>query len=394
MRIKITFIFLYLISLVAFSQNKSGYVDTEIRMMQIPKSSVANIDDIATYVKSNFSTDNEKVRAVFYWITQTINYDVPAMNSNKLYDNEDQIIVEVLKTKKGVCGHYATLFSRICNGAGIKTVIVYGITKQNGKIDKASHAWNVCFLDGKWQIIDPTWGSGETINGNYVRKLNDVYFLQSPEKSILERFPFDPIWQLLNNPYSFDDFVIGKYSADKSKSPVNFNDSISAYEKQTEFERKCALIQRIESYNPINSLILKFLNHQKSDISVFQYNHSVEMYNNATASLTIAINDINDFIAYRNKQFIPKRSDTAMKLMLESVEALLIRYKTDIDKIKYTEPSLRNLISEANNSYQSALNAYTEQKAFLDKYLSTAKFFRKSLLYNYYWMGIPLNQKK
>lgn len=390
--------FLLLVLIVTFqivsAQNKSSLTNTEMLMMQIPKTSVSNTNDIAAYVKSNFSTDNEKVRAVFYWITQTINYDVPAMNSNKQYESEDQIIDEVLKTKKGVCGHYATLFSRICNSAGVKTVVVLGISKQNGKIDDLSHAWNVCFLNGKWQIIDPTWGSGEIINGKYVRKLNDTYFLRSPEKSILERFPFDPIWQLLNSPFSFDDFVKGKYSADKSKSQINFIDSISIYEKQTEFDQKLSVIQRIESYNPINSQILQYLSDLKSELNVFQSNQSIEIFNAATQSLNQAINDLNDFINYRNKQFTPKRSDVGIKLMLESVETLFMRYKTEIDKIKHTDPMIRNSISDANKAYQSAYEAYNEQKAFLDKYLSTGKFFRKSLFYHYYWMGIPLNQKK
>jgi hypothetical protein len=43
---------------------------------------------------------------------------------------------------------------------------------------------------------------------------------------------------------------------------------------------------------------------------------------------------------------------------------------------------------------QSMEQALAEQRTFLDKYLSTAKIFRKSLFYNYNWMGIPLHQNK
>lgn len=393
MKRAILFIAIVLSSVTVSAQQNSAYVETDSRMMKIPRDFTQSADNIASYIKFNFKTDEQRVRAAFYWITQSITYDVEGMNATKQYDNDQQIIEEVLKNRKGVCGHYATLFSSICNQVGVKTIVVHGLTKQNGKVDKMAHAWNVCFVNEKWQIIDPTWGSGYIITDRYVRKLNDEFFLQKAEKSILHRYPFDPIWQLTERPVEFQDFASKVSKTNSSNSPISYNDSIATYLKLSDFDQKIAIVRRIKNEHT-NQLIADYKSHLENDINTLQANVSIEIFNNAVNIMNQGIADLNEFIAYRNKQFLPKKADAGIQLMLDNVELSLKRYKLELSKIKFLEPTLRNAIADSDKLFEDVTKAYLEQKEFLDKYISTSKMFRKSLFYNYYWMGIPLNPKK
>ena len=394
MRFRLTLLLCLCFSLFALAQSTARYVDTDVRIMQIPKSSTRTVEDIATYIKANFSTDEEKARAAFYWISQTISYDIASMNSTNYYENEQQVVDEVMKSRKGVCMHYAALMSRICNRVGVKTFVVGGYTRQNGKVDILSHAWNVSFVNGKWQIIDPTWGTGQIVNGKFVRQLNNEFFLMQPEEGIKSHCPFDPMWQLLQYPIDNNNFSKGIVAIDKSKPLFSFNDSIAAYEKADELTRQKAALRRMEN-NGINSKLLQENQQQiKNRINGIQKNTSIETFNNAVNTLNQAVNDLNEFINYRNKQFTPKRSDAALKLMLENVETILARYKTEVAGITYADAGIKYSLSEINKTVQSLEEALAEQRTFLDKYLSTAKIFRKSLFYNYNWMGAPLHQSK
>lgn len=394
MRFRLTLLLCQCFSLFALAQSTARYVDTDVRIMQIPKSSTRTVDDVAAYIKANFSTDEEKARSVFFWISQTISYDIANMNTINYYDNEQQVVDEVMKSRKGVCMHYATLMSWICNRAGVKTFVVGGYTRQNGKVDILSHAWNVSFVNGKWQIIDPTWGTGQIVNGKFVRQLNNEFFLMQPEEGIKSHCPFDPMWQLLQYPIDNNNFSKGIVAIDKSKPLFSFNDSIAAYEKADELTRQKAALRRMEN-NGINSKLLQENQQQiKNRINGIQKNTSIETFNNAVNTLNQAVNDLNEFINYRNRQFTPKRSDAALKLMLENVETILARYKTEVAGITYADAGIKYSLSEINKTVQSLEEALAEQRTFLDKYLSTAKIFRKSLFYNYNWMGAPLHQSK
>lgn len=394
MRFRLTLLLCLCFSLFALAQSTARYVNTDVRIMQIPKASTRTVEDIATFIKANFSTDEEKARAAFYWISQTISYDIASMNSTNYYENEQQVVDEVMKSRKGVCMHYATLMSRICNRVGVKTFVVGGYTRQNGKVDILSHAWNVSFVNGKWQIIDPTWGTGQIVNGKFVRQLNNEFFLMQPEEGIKSHCPFDPMWQLLQYPIDNNNFSKGIVAIDKSKPLFSFNDSIAAYEKADELTRQKAALRRMEN-NGINSKLLQENQQQiKNRINGIQKNTSIETFNNAVNTLNQAVNDLNEFINYRNKQFTPKRSDAALKLMLENVETILARYKTEVAGITYADAGIKYSLSEINKTVQSLEEALAEQRTFLDKYLSTAKIFRKSLFYNYNWMGAPLHQSK
>jgi len=220
-----TFIFILLSSSVISGQNslnKKVNVDSIIKSMNIKN--VHDTIDLADTLTLQFATDSEKVRAIYFWMTQNISYDCKAFRSGTpvRLDGDveayyDKRVVRTLSTKKGVCEDYALLFSCLCRLEKIPCVIITGfalITKPSNLVEllgnnTSNHAWNAVKINKKWYLIDVTWASGYVNFGmnQFTRKLNDYYYLTPPENFILEHHPDDPKWQLLENPLDWKAFI-------------------------------------------------------------------------------------------------------------------------------------------------------------------------------------------
>jgi len=240
------FIALFVVSLGTTAQKTADYSAVDNKISQIPDSLTQSTQSIARFINSNFSSQNDKVRAVYCWVAKNIQYDVKNMFAVNFYENEQEIIDKTLKTRKGVCMGYAVLFSDIANKTGIKSYVVDGYTKQNGKVDYVPHAWVVAKVDSNWHLFDPTWGAGYVSNSKFTRQLNNVYFKIKPEEMIKSHMPFDPIWQLLNFTVSNEEFNQDKTTENTKKLFFNFNDSIANYENQSKTEQLTAATRRLE----------------------------------------------------------------------------------------------------------------------------------------------------
>jgi transglutaminase/protease-like cytokinesis protein 3 len=100
-----------------------------------------------------FTTEKEKCRAIFRWIAANIKYDYAVLNDHKK-DRFDPMVV--YKTKKAVCGGYASLFQAMCEEAKLKCLYISGEIIPS----RVSHAWNIVKLEGVWYVMDVTWASG------------------------------------------------------------------------------------------------------------------------------------------------------------------------------------------------------------------------------------------
>lgn len=95
---------------------------------------------------SQYTTDYEKVKAVYDWITANIEYDF----SYKVHSWREALI-----QKKSVCQGYAELFGVLCRDIGIDSMYVSGIA--DGLGGWGSHAWNIVKINKKWYLVDATW---------------------------------------------------------------------------------------------------------------------------------------------------------------------------------------------------------------------------------------------
>jgi hypothetical protein len=126
---------LFLILIIVFTlklaaQENNDYTEIDKKALQIPDSSTQTTSGIAKYMNTSFSDQPDKARAVFVWIINNIQYDIDNLFAVNFYQNSGEIIEKVLKTRKGICMHYAELYADIANKTGIKSYVISGYTKE------------------------------------------------------------------------------------------------------------------------------------------------------------------------------------------------------------------------------------------------------------------------
>src|SRR5690606_19487068 len=103
---------------------------------------------IAKFLTQQLNTKEEKARAIYIWISQNIRYDLGNLNSTFRYRSVEEVIDDVMETRKGVCLHYAALFQAMCKTVGLESFQINGYTRDgSGKIAELSHSWNALQLD-------------------------------------------------------------------------------------------------------------------------------------------------------------------------------------------------------------------------------------------------------
>jgi hypothetical protein len=374
------------------AQKSSDIYTADKIALQIPDSLTSTTGNIAKYINSNFSSQKDKSRAIFIWIAKNVKYDIDNMFAINFYQNPEEIVDKVMSTRKGICMHYAELFHDLAIKVGIKSFVISGYTKQNGFVDYIPHAWCAALVDSSWYLFDPTWGSGYIQNAKFVSGVNNSYFMAKPEQIVKSHIPFDPLWQFLNFPITNQEFYEGKFQVNKSKPFFNFQDTLEVYERESDIDRLKSSFKRIEANGVKNSLIFDRLEHIKREIDYYTNNMIVERFNSATNKYNEGIGQLNTFINYRNNQFVPKKTDAEIKQMVEDAGISFNDSRKILSEINNHDPNIAQSMVQLSKSIDEATLNLNEQKAFLDKYFSTNKIFRKSLFYKYTWMGIPLGK--
>lgn len=227
--------------LTTFSSTAQDFAKVDATVKSYSKS-FASADKLAEQIASDFTRDDEKARALFTWIATNVKYDLAAYGVNErpvaytFRTQEEKLAKEkkfkedlaqkTLKSKKGVCQGYATLFTVTAEKLGLEAVMVPGTSKSHpahiGKGPGANdHAWNAVKIDGKWKLVDVTWAAG-TVTGNkpaFEFRFNDKYFFADPDVFFLNHFPDDKKWLLTNKtendfanlPLYYGSYLAGGY---------------------------------------------------------------------------------------------------------------------------------------------------------------------------------------
>jgi hypothetical protein len=175
--------------------------DLDRHALQTPRAAEATLQSLTDYLIAPARTEREKVRVIYRWITDRVVYDLESYARGVRADSRAE---SVLRLRKGVCAGYAVLFERLCRLAGLEVVIVRGFCKgyghYQGEAVSTNHAWNAVRIDGKWHLVDATWGAGYVNGERYTKSFNEFYFLTPPDRLMFTHFPDDAKWQLLNRP--------------------------------------------------------------------------------------------------------------------------------------------------------------------------------------------------
>lgn len=354
-----------------------------MKMAQIPDELTTTTSGIAGYINSNFKTENEKSRAVFYWIANNISYDVPNMYEPNYLDSASEKIAKTLKLKKGVCIHYAEVYNDIANQLGISTYIIPGYTKQGGKVATISHVWCASKIDGKWFLFDPTWGSGYIDGQKFIKRLNNNYFKVEPKKMIVSHMPFDYLWQFLSSPYTNQEFYNGKEELNKSKANFHYLAEIGKYEKLSEGDQAFESAKRVERNGFKNNLITEHHTLLKNQFTVLNQNQNINKLNSVVTDYNEAVSYLNDYVVYRFQKFKPSVSDDELKKRMQNIKDRFTKCNNDIYKVGSVGSQNTAMLSNLKKNISLNILEVEKQETFLKEYLSKGTVGRKMMMVNH-----------
>jgi len=212
------------LSFQAFSQNKDGNinfqpVDDFARTINYK----GDLQELTNKLTTPYTDTVYKLRAIFVWIADNIEYDYKLFNSGSTEWNhfscsgtkascaqaraewENKLLEHVLDKRKAVCNGYSKLFIKMCSLVGIQNEMVDGYVKktpfQIGLTLSPSHSWNVVKLGGVNYYFDVTWAAGrckqDEESGKLVdfeKRYNNFYWQTPKDKFLRNHFPKDDKW--------------------------------------------------------------------------------------------------------------------------------------------------------------------------------------------------------
>jgi transglutaminase/protease-like cytokinesis protein 3 len=182
---------------------------------------VSSIEELAKKIDFAFNTDLEKAKAAYTWLTLNIAYDKEETSLLKVTEsifytskedleyrmkwlrktNDNKVISETFKNRKGICVGYALIFNKICDLLSIENQLIKGYVKihpkQIGSLAKnKNHIWNTVKINGSWVLLDVTFGVGTSfmVNNKSQAELNNPYFNIEKEKLNLTHYPSEKKW--------------------------------------------------------------------------------------------------------------------------------------------------------------------------------------------------------
>jgi hypothetical protein len=371
----------FLFSILSFAQRQTQYAIVDKQMSEIPLRLTYSTDAIAHYINARFQTEDEKIRAVFYWTASNISYDLDKLSDLNNKETSENNSEKILNSKKGVCSDYTKIFKEIANKVGVKTEIISGYTKQNGVVVAISHAWCASKIDNLWYIFDPTWGSGHVNNGKFVTSFDDHYFKVNPNKIITSHMPYDYMWQFLNYPISNQEFYDGRTASANSKKRFDFEAEISNYNTLSGIEQVSSSSVRIRKNGVVNAMIVEQLSYNKSKIEYLKQIKVSSNFKTVVLLYNDGISDLNRFINYRNKQFRPMTSDKELKALIESPKNKFRRCQEMLTSFEGIEESNEASINGIKQSLAESIGQAEEYAAFVNAYLSKSKVMRERMFY-------------
>lgn len=177
-----------------------------------------DIEKLSNDLTVPYTDDIYKLRAIFKWITNNIDYDYRFINSGKELKEpdcenetehdcititrewEDNYLKKILLRKKAVADGYAKLLKKLCDLNYIQCEIISGYARtkpyQVGNNMPINHSWNAVMIDASWFYLDVTWAAGycpeDEETGRllkYVKDYKNYYWLSSFSRFSRNHYP-------------------------------------------------------------------------------------------------------------------------------------------------------------------------------------------------------------
>ncbi len=230
----------------------SNYKEIDKYAKRVPLFVGLSYKKLSNHLTKPYTTDEDKVRSITYWMTQHIKYNFRKSNRVK---RKLQKPNKTLFKRKGICGDYAVLFKELCQHSGVSAEIIDGYSKgfyyePRDTFIRADHSWNSVLINNEWKLMDVLWMGGyakpkkqyfrkflhNVFNINYrtkfkyVKHIDEGYYLPDPKALVKTHLPLNTWWQTLKNPVSVELFQSDSMDVFLAQSDLNsgynFNNKI------------------------------------------------------------------------------------------------------------------------------------------------------------------------
>ncbi|MBV7531787.1 transglutaminase domain-containing protein [Chitinophaga sp. sic0106] len=355
-------------------------------VVAIPDAATSSPADMAKWLKAHTNSNQAFQQALFQWIATHIAYDIPGMYQQKNYKDTAAVLQQVLRSRVGICADYASLYARVCQEAGIAAFTVNGYCLENGTLaPTGAHDWVVVKNGAQWTVTDPTWGAGTVDGARFTPRLNWEWFQVAPQVAVKRHIPFDPMWQLLTNPVRHDAVGVSRQSG-----PVfNYNDTISKYLRQPRFERLSGALARMERYGgAANPFVMAELDWLRQTVKVLAGNREIEERNKLVDQFNVANEDYtemvkwyNEYVSFKNSQFLPEKPDLAVRKMIAAMVSRAEDLSKRVGAMHGADAGMTDHLRELGAAVQEMRGKIMAEDEFVNRYLKTEKSKRRSLFY-------------
>ncbi|MBC3542193.1 transglutaminase domain-containing protein [Rufibacter sediminis] len=375
------FFFLLCFQVFAQKTSRDSYAVPSVAPV-IPAAQTKSVDGIAHFINRHYKTPQEKVQAIYQWLAANVVYDVQALSLGPQYYERQALITQTLATRKALCQGYAEVFHALCAQTGIPSYLITGFVVPRSTSTPRSHAWCAAQLDGQWYLFDPTWGAGQLENGTFVSRINQRYYMVPPARMVQTHLPFDPLWQFLPQPLTYEEFLSSKATSPRPKRTFVFLDSLAAYAAASPKAQLAGTIRRMEAHKMIPAVALEQLNDLRKNQAVIQHNETVDLFNQAVTSFNHGIDQLNQFTRYKNQRFYPVKPETELRKMTTSCTAQFQEAKRLLQLVKSRNNTQLLLpLENLNSQVENALMQAKSQEMFVTRYLKTPLKQRPALFY-------------
>lgn len=378
------------------AQDNNELKAADVIAMNAPDSCQTSVSSLGRYFSSAFKSQKLRARAIFTWTTLNITYDVLNMDRVNTTTPFNELVDNTMQTHIAVCQGFASVFKALCDACGITSYIVNGYTRQNGQINKLSHAWIIAVIDSSYYGFDPTWGAGYMNNGRYIRYINNKFFMIKPEVLVSDHMPFDPLWECLNYPVNNLDFSSGKTIPAAGTAFFSYGDSIRVYQALLPNEQCKAALRRLESAGIENNLLRNWSNYLRDCITNEKLNAVtavkniyIKQFNDAVTDYNNCISAFNQYADYWNRMFTPLKSEPEIIGMLDLCYSYLNSCKRNLEQVIAGDPDMKLSTDQLQLAVKVAQDNLDKQKVFLKIYFNTDPPSRSQLFRNYNGAGLP-----
>ena len=355
------------------SQDITDYSGIDSKMLQIPKAKTYVTDSIVAFVQNNFTTDAEKVRAIYTWVTTNIRYSKDSMYYFRGWGADPETkMAAILRRRKGVCENYAALFANLVSKCGVPVFVVSGYTKIGGGVNWNGHGWCAVFLENQWRLCDPTWDEGF--------KTTTQYYLADPAVFIETHMPFDPLWQLLEHPITHKEFQKGIGFSKKDTAVFHYTDSVNSYLLLDTLQQMQATSRRMQKAGIDNENLKTWLAYNEMKIAIVNQESDMDAFNSAVADRNKARALYNDIVQYRNNSLTPARPAGEIQSGFNTIDSLLATGLRKIDIIGRVVENYQYDTDTLKSSIESLAAKLKQQKEFFKIYWGLGEGERIKLL--------------